>query len=51
MKMKTIPILIFSQHPSAHGLAQDALHNVIIATLLSRLLYVSPSWWGMLMNV
>src|SRR6218665_441573 len=31
----------------AHGLPQDALHNVAKATLLSRLLYASPSWWGM----
>ena len=31
----------------AHGLPQDALHNVGKATLLSRLLYVSSSWWGM----
>jgi len=31
----------------AHGLLQDALHNVAKATLLPRLLYTSPSWWGM----
>src|SRR6218665_620302 len=35
----------------AHGLPQDALHlrihNVAIATLLYRLHYASPSWWGM----
>src|SRR6218665_2419334 len=31
----------------AHGLPQDTLHNVAKATLLSRLLYASPSWWGM----
>src|SRR6218665_2462919 len=29
------------------SLPQDALHNVAKATLLSRLLYASPSWWGM----
>ena len=31
----------------AHGLQSQAIHKVTEATLMSRLLYASPAWWGL----
>ena len=30
----------------AHGMGQKELHKVFQATVISRLQYASPSWWG-----
>ena len=30
----------------AHGMGQNELHKVFQATVISRLQYASPSWWG-----
>ena len=29
-----------------HGLPTDALHSIFQATVVSKLLYASPAWWG-----
>ena len=31
----------------AHGLPQEALYGVTRATIISRLLYAAPAWWGL----